>query len=70
MTETDTEYLIYITDDGVGFTEGEYSDSGSTHIGLENIKKRLKIMMNAQIEIESTKGVGTIALVRIPKRRD
>lgn len=69
-TETETEYLIYITDDGVGFTEGEYSDSGSTHIGLENIKKRLKIMMNAQIEIESTKGVGTIALVRIPKRRD
>ena len=69
-TETENEYIICITDDGVGFTEGEYADDGGTHVGIENIKKRLDMMINARLEMESKKGIGTKACIFIPKRRD
>ena len=69
-SETENEYIICVTDDGVGFTEGEYTDDGVTHVGLENIKKRLDMMINARLEIKSKKGEGTTACIRIPKRRD
>ena len=68
--ETESDYVIRITDDGVGFEVGEYQDDESTHIGIENIKKRLDMMMNARLEIESKMGEGTIACILIPKRRD
>ena len=55
---------------GVGFAEGEYADDGGTHVGIENIKKRLDMMINARLEIESKKGIGTKACIFIPKRRD
>ena len=69
-TETDNEYIICVTDDGVGFSEGEYSDDGGTHVGLENIRKRLEMMIHARLEIESKVGEGTKACILIPKRRD
>jgi sensor histidine kinase YesM len=69
-SETENEYIICVTDDGVGFTEGEYADDGGTHVGIENIKKRLDMMINARLEIESKKGIGTKACILIPKRRD
>ena len=69
-SETEDEYIICVTDDGVGFTEGEYADDGGTHIGIENIKKRLEMMINGKLKIESKKGEGTKACVLIPKRSD
>ena len=69
-TETENEYIICVTDDGVGFTEGEYADDGGTHVGIENIRKRLDMMINARLETESKKGIGTKACIFIPKRRD
>ena len=69
-SETENEYIIRVTDDGVGFTEGEYADDGGTHVGIENIKKRLDMMINARLEIESKPGEGTRACILIPKRRE
>jgi sensor histidine kinase YesM len=69
-SETEDEYIICVTDDGVGFTEGEYADDGGTHIGIENIKKRLEMMINGKLKIESKKGEGTKACVLIPKRSE
>ena len=69
-TETENEYIIRVSDDGVGFTEGEYADDGGMHVGLDNIKKRLEMMVNAALEVESEIGKGTTACIRIPKRRD
>ena len=68
--ESEDEYIICVTDDGVGFTEGEYADNDGTHVGIENIRKRLDMMINAGLEIESKKGEGTKACIRIPKRSD
>jgi sensor histidine kinase YesM len=64
--ETDTEYCISVIDDGVGFDTSVLSDDRK-HIGLRNIRERLKVMVNGTLEIESTIGVGTKVLIKIPK---
>ena len=64
--ETDTDYCISVVDDGVGFDTGVLVDERK-HLGLRNIRERLKVMVNGTLEIESTVGVGTKVLVTIPK---
>ena len=64
--ETDTGYCISVVDDGVGFDTGVPVDERK-HMGLRNIRERLKVMVNGTLEIESTVGVGTKVLVKIPK---
>jgi sensor histidine kinase YesM len=64
--ETDTDYCISIVDDGVGFDTSVLIDERK-HVGLRNIRERLKVMVNGKLEIESTVGVGTKVLVTIPK---
>ena len=64
--ETDTDYSILVEDDGVGFdTSAPFDDR--KHLGLRNIRERLKVMVNGTLEIESTLGVGTKVLITIPK---
>ena len=64
--ETDTHYCISVVDDGVGFDATIMHDARK-HVGLRNIRERLKEMVGGTLEIESTPGVGTKALVKIPK---
>jgi sensor histidine kinase YesM len=64
--ETETDYCISVVDDGVGFDTSTLIDERK-HIGLRNIRERLKVMVNGKLEIESTIGVGTKVLVTIPK---
>ena len=64
--ETDTDYCISVVDDGAGFDTSALHDDRK-HVGLRNIRERLKVMVNGTLEIESTVGVGTKVLIRIPK---
>jgi hypothetical protein len=64
--ETDTDYCISVVDDGVGFDTSVLIDKRK-HVGLSNIRERLKVMVNGKLEIESTVGEGTKVLVTIPK---
>ena len=64
--ETDTDYCISVVDDGVGFDTNALLDDRK-HVGLRNIRERLKVMVNGTLEIESTVGVGTKVLIKIPK---
>jgi sensor histidine kinase YesM len=64
--ETDTDYCVSVEDDGVGFEVGALLDDRS-HVGLRNIRERLKVMVRGRLDIESTVGVGTKVLVTIPK---
>ena len=64
--ETDTDYCVSVVDDGVGFDTSLLLDERK-HVGLRNIRERLKAMVNGTIEIESTVGVGTKVLIKIPK---
>ena len=66
--ETATHYCISVVDDGVGFDTGAIMDE-KKHVGLRNIRERLKVMVNGTLEIESTVGVGTRVLVKIPKKK-
>jgi hypothetical protein len=64
--ETDTDYCISVVDDGVGFDTGAVLNDRS-HVGIRNIRERLKVMVDGHLEIESTPGVGTKVLITIPK---
>lgn len=64
--ETDTHYCVAVDDDGVGFDTDVLLDERK-HVGIRNIRGRLKAMVNGTLEIESTEGVGTKVLIMIPK---
>ena len=64
--ETETDYCVSVEDDGVGFDTGLLIDDRK-HVGLRNIRERLKAMVNGSIDIESTVGVGTKVTIKIPK---
>lgn len=69
--ETDDAYEVIISDDGVGFDpSAPKKDDGRSHVGMENTKKRLKELCNADIIITSQIGEGTTAKVIIPKKRE
>lgn len=68
--ETDDAYEVIVSDDGVGFdVNAPRKDDGRSHIGMENTKKRLKEMCDADMIITSKVGEGTTARVIIPKKR-
>lgn len=64
--ETDTDYCVSVEDDGVGFDTDVLLDERK-HVGIRNIRGRLKAMVNGKLEIESTVGKGTKVLITIPK---
>ena len=64
--ETETHYCVLVEDDGAGFNPAVLLDERK-HVGIRNIRGRLKAMVNGTLEIESTEGVGTKVLIRIPK---
>ena len=64
--ETDTHYCVTVEDDGVGFNTDLLLDERK-HVGIRNIRGRLKAMVNGTLTINSTEGVGTTVLIEIPK---
>ena len=58
-----------ISDDGVGYDINKQPDENDerSHVGINNIKVRLKEMLQATVDVESTVGVGTKVLIKIPK---
>ena len=67
--ETDTHYCVTVEDDGAGFDTDVLLDERK-HVGIRNIRGRLKSMVNGTLEIESTEGIGTKVLITIPKEVD
>ena len=64
--ETRTHFCVAVTDDGVGFDTGLPIDE-KKHVGLRNIRGRLKAMVDGDLILESKPGVGTKAVIMIPK---
>lgn len=60
--------VISIKDNGLGFDENEplTQDDHHAHIGLANVRARLKKMVDGQLIIESTPGEGTSATIILP----
>ena len=65
--ETETDYCICVEDNGVGFDTSTLSTERK-HVGIRNIRERLKVMVNGTLLIESTPGVGTKVSITIPKQ--
>ena len=64
--ETPTHFCIEVKDDGIGFDTDAPIDE-KKHVGLRNIRGRLKAMVNGELVLESKPGVGTKAMIMIPK---
>ena len=60
-------YQIIVADDGVGFDPNRLTYDNNMHIGLDNVKLRLKTMIAGHIEISSIKNKGTTVIITIPK---
>lgn len=65
--EKDEYIFILIEDDGIGFDVNEVKNDGRSHIGMNNIKSRLKEMLNAEVIVESAENQGTTVTIKIPK---
>ena len=64
--ETETSYVVEVTDDGVGFDMSVGYDE-TKHVGIKNIRGRIEAMCSGTLTIESEIGKGTKATIRIPK---
>jgi LytS/YehU family sensor histidine kinase len=64
--ETESSYVVEVTDDGVGFDMNIGYDE-TKHVGIKNIRGRIEAMCDGTLTIESEIGKGTKATIRIPK---
>ena len=64
--ETPTHYCVEVRDNGAGFDTSLPIDE-KKHVGLRNIRGRLNAMVNGDLILESKPGVGTSAVIMIPK---
>ena len=64
--ETPTHFCVEVKDDGVGFDTSLPIDE-KKHVGLRNIRGRLKAMVDGDLILESKPGAGTKAVIMIPK---
>ncbi len=64
--ETDNNYVVEVTDDGVGFDMDAGYDE-TKHVGIKNIRERIWAMCQGTLTIDSQVGKGTKATLKIPK---
>lgn len=61
-------WTVIIADDGAGFDpEGPMKDDGRIHVGLPNVRKRLNLVSNGNLRVESEIGHGSTITIEIPK---
>lgn len=65
--EDEHNYYARVSDNGVGFDINQKKNDGRSHVGMQNIKTRVKSMCGGHVEIESKIGVGTRSTIVIPK---
>lgn len=66
--EYDDRIEVVVTDDGKGFDTQKDPDTGKPHIGIENVRYRLRDMCGGTLTIKSEIGQGTVAVISVPKR--
>ena len=58
---------ITVTDDGPGFDPAQPPADGNAHIGLQNVRERLKRAVDGELRIEASPGNGTKVTIILPK---
>jgi LytS/YehU family sensor histidine kinase len=65
--EMENCWRVTVTDDGVGFDPSKPKQDGRSHVGIENVRRRLAAMCSGTLTVTSAPGVGTKATIEIPK---
>lgn len=68
--DSDKFFIVEVSDDGVGFDTNKVYDDGKSHIGMMNVRNRLKNMCGGTLEITSEINKGTKAVIKIPKEQN
>ena len=58
------DIVITVEDDGVGFDVTKQMDA--SHIGIDNVRSRVKTLVGGELFIESEIDKGTVATIRFP----
>ena len=58
---------ITVSDDGPGFDPDEMAGDGERHIGLQNVRERLRHVCGGGLRIESAPGKGCRVTIELPK---
>ena len=66
--EENSNYVICVSDTGVGYDVNKEIDDGKSHIGLSSVRDRLEDRVDGKLVVESELGVGTKSIVYIPKK--
>lgn len=71
VMETEHAHQIIVSDDGVGFDANVPvgARDGRKHIGIENVRERVKQRCRGTLKIESIPGKGTVVTIEIPKKQ-
>lgn len=67
--EQENDYIITVEDDGVGFDVYKEKQDGNLHMGIQNVRSRLNLMVGGTLSIDSRPDHGTTARITIPKTR-
>lgn len=65
--ETEDAYCVVVRDDGVGFDMNAPMDPSRSHVGMQNVRSRLAVMVGGTLTIESEPGKGTTSTITIKK---
>ena len=64
---TDEGIRITVADNGGGFDVEHYMEDGKQHVGIRNVRDRLRSMVGGSLAITITEN-GTVAVVTIPAK--
>lgn len=65
--ETEDAYVVTVYDNGVGFAAPTTETASRSHVGIENVRKRLHALSNGTLVFFSAPG-GTTAVITLPKK--
>lgn len=58
---------IIVKDDGAGFAPDTMPQDGRLHVGLANVRKRLQLVCDGDLRVESKPGQGSTVTIVVPK---
>lgn len=68
ITEDKGDHVqVIVSDDGVGFDPTMKKDDGRSHLGLENVRRRISGMSKGEMTVNTAPGEGTEIILTLPK---
>lgn len=69
VRELPNSYEVEVSDNGPGYDPSNIPNDGRSHVGLENLRHRLRLMSDTSLSISGIKNVGTRAVIQFKKRK-